>query len=265
MTANGKFGPWPTRVVVTFLYLFLLAPIFIVLLISIDTQSTMSFPPKGFSLQWYSKIWHNDAFMSGFKVSFIVAVGVALLASLVGVPAAVALSRYSFPGRAVLSGFFLSPLLVPAIVLGLALLLVLDPMNLTGTYQGLIIAHLGITAPYVIRTTSMSLMTLNQQCEEAARTLGASALTTFRKVTLPLVLPGVLAGFVISFIISFDEAVISLFVVAGDITTLPVEIFNYVETRTDPQIAALSVVLILISLAVVVILERVMGLRKVLK
>ncbi len=260
-----RFGGWPNRILVMLLYLFLLAPIIIVLLISVDTQSTMSFPPHGFSLQWYAAVWHNQAFTNGFKVSVVVALGVACVATVLGVLASLALSHYSFPGRAALSAFFLSPLLVPAIVLGLALLLVLDPIGLTGTYQGLILAHLAVTVPYVIRTTSMSLMTLNRSCEEAARTLGASSLTTFRRVTLPLVLPGVLAGFVIAFIISFDEAVISLFVVRGEITTLPVEIFNYVETRTDPQIAALSVVLILISLIVVVILERAMGLRKVLK
>jgi putative spermidine/putrescine transport system permease protein len=260
-----RLGGWPNRILVTLLYLFLLAPILIVLLISVDTQSTMSFPPQGFSLQWYRAIWDNEAFTNGFKVSLFVALGVACVATILGVLSSLALSRYSFPGRASLSAFFLSPLLVPAIVLGLALLLVLDPIGLTGTYPGLIIAHLAVTVPYIIRTTSMSLMTLNRSCEEAARTLGASSLTTFRRVTLPLVLPGVLSGFVIAFIISFDEAVISLFVVRGDVTTLPVEIFNYVETRTDPQIAALSVVLILISLLVVIVLERAMGLRKVLK
>jgi putative spermidine/putrescine transport system permease protein len=154
---------------------------------------------------------------------------------------------------------------VPAIVLGLALLLVLAPLRITGTYAGLIIAHLSITVPYVIRTTSMSLLTLNRSCEEAARTLGASAWTTFRRVTLPLIAPGVLAGGAIAFLISFDEAVISLFVVGPRATTLPVEIFHYVESRTDPQIAALSVVLIAISILFVVIIERVMGLRRVLR
>jgi putative spermidine/putrescine transport system permease protein len=225
----------------------------------------MAFPPKGFSLQWYERLAQNEEFITGFKVSLITAGGVAALALLVGVPVALAITRYDFRGRDALSGFFLSPLLVPAIVLGLALLLVLAPLRVTGTYAGLIIAHLSITVPYVIRTTSMSLLTLNRSCEEAARTLGASAWTTFRRVTLPLIAPGVLAGAVIAFLISFDEAVISLFVVGPRATTLPVEIFHYVETRTDPQIAALSVVLIAISILFVVIIERVMGLRRVLR
>ena len=256
---------WPNRILVTVLYLFLLAPILVVLLISFDSQSNMAFPPKGFSLQWYERLAQNQDFITGFKVSLITAGGVAALALLVGVPVALAITRYDFRGRDALSGFFLAPLLVPAIVLGLALLLVFAPLRVTGTYAGLIIAHLSVTVPYVIRTSSMSLLTLNRSCEEAARTLGASAWTTFRRVTLPLIAPGVLAGGAIAFLISFDEAVISLFVVGPRATTLPVEIFHYVESRTDPQIAALSVVLIAISILFVVIIERVMGLRRVLR
>jgi putative spermidine/putrescine transport system permease protein len=262
---GSRLRGWPNRILVTVLYLFLLAPILVVLGISFDSQSNMAFPPKGFSLRWYEKLAQNQEFITGFKVSVITAGGVAVLALLLGVPVALAITRYDFPGRDALSGFFLSPLLVPAIVLGLALLLVLAPLRITGTYAGLIIAHLSITVPYVIRTSSMSLLTLNRSCEEAARTLGASAWTTFRRVTLPLIAPGVLAGGAIAFLISFDEAVISLFVVGPRATTLPVEIFHYVETRTDPQIAALSVVLIAISILFVVIIERVMGLRRVLR
>jgi putative spermidine/putrescine transport system permease protein len=261
----SRLKGWPNRILVTLLYLFLLAPILVVLGISFDSQSNMAFPPKGFSLQWYEKLTHNAEFITGFKVSLITAGGVALLALLIGVPVALAITRFDFKGKDALAGFFLSPLLVPGIVLGLALLLVLAPLRITGTYTGLIIAHLSITTPYVVRTTSMSLLTLNRSCEEAARTLGASTWTTFRRVTLPLITSGVLAGGVIAFLISFDEAVISLFVVGPQATTLPVEIFHYVETRTDPQIAALSVVLIAISVMFVVIIERVMGLRRVLR
>ncbi|WP_220446645.1 ABC transporter permease [Nonomuraea deserti] len=262
---TSKLKGWPTRVVVTLLYLFLLAPILMVVVISFDTQSTMSFPPQGFTFQWYERLAQNAEFIQGFQVSAVVGAGVALLALLIGVPVAVALTRHDFRFREAMSGFFLSPLMVPAIVLGLALLLVLAPLKITGTYGGLIVAHLAITVPYVVRTTSMSLMTMNRSCEEAARTLGASPWRTFTRVTLPLIAPGVLAGGVIAFLISFDEAVISLFVVGPQATTLPVEIFHYVESRTDPQIAALSVVLIAISVLFMVIIERAAGLKKVLR
>lgn len=261
---TSRLRGWPNRVLVAALYLFLLAPILVVVAISFDSESDLAFPPSGFSLRWYQQLAQNQDFLNGFRVSLVTGVVVAVLALLLGVPVALAISRRQFRGREALSGFFLSPLVVPAIVLGLALLLVFSPLQLTGTYAGLVLAHLSITTPYVIRTCSMSLLTLNPACEDAARTLGASPWSTFRRVTLPLILPGVLAGGVIAFLISFDEAVISLFVVGPGATTLPVEIFHYVETRTDPQIAALSVVLIAISIALVALIERVMGLKRVL-
>ncbi|MQA06072.1 MAG: ABC transporter permease subunit [Streptosporangiales bacterium] len=253
------------RALITVLYLFLLAPIIVVLVISFDSQPYLRFPPQGFSLQWYADLASNTAFLTGFRVSAIVGVAVAVLATVVGVPAAIALYRHRFRGSGAVTGLFIAPLMVPAITLGLALMLVLTPLGLTGTYPGLMLAHLGITVPYVVRTTMMSLMTADTSCEEAARILGAGPVTTFFRVTLPLVRPGVLAGAVIAFLISFDEAVISLFVVGSGTTTLPVEIFRYVQYRTDPQVAALSVVLIAISVALVVIVERAVGLRRALR
>jgi putative spermidine/putrescine transport system permease protein len=262
---RGYGGRWLWRALITLLYLFLLAPILVVLVISFDSQSYLSFPPKGFSLQWYAMLAENEGFRQGFQVSFIVAVAVAVLATVVGVPASLALARARFRGRGALAGLFVAPLMVPTIVLGLGLLLVLSPTGLTGTYPGLILAHLGITVPYVVRTTTMSLLTADTSCEEAARVLGANPWATFMRITLPLIRPGVIAGAVIAFLISFDEAVISLFVVGSGATTLPVEIFRYVQYRTDPQVAALSVVLIAISVVLVVVLERLVGLRRALR
>ena len=253
------------RALIALLYLFLLAPIIVVFIISFDSQPYLQFPPHGFSLHWYAELAHNIPFIDGFKVSVIVAAVVALAALLVGVPAAMALTRRKFRGSGAIGAFFLAPLMVPAITLGLGLLLVLAPLGLIGTYPGLVVAHAGLTLPYVIRTTMSSLMTTDTSCEEAARILGAGPLTTFRRVTLPLIRPGVMAGAVIAFLISFDEAVVSLFVVGAGRTTLPVEIFRYVQNRTDPQIAALSVVLILISVILVIIVERAVGLRSALR
>ncbi|MGH3502613.1 MAG: ABC transporter permease [Nocardioidaceae bacterium] len=260
--AGGR-AAW--RALIALLYLFLLAPIIVVIIISFDTQSYLAFPPRGFTFSWYAKLASNAEFVTGFQVSVIVAACVCIVSTCVGVPAALALTRRRFLGRNGLSGLFLSPLMVPTVVLGLALLLVLSPIHLIGTYLGLVIAHLAITIPYVVRTTAMSLMTADTACEEAARTLGAGSFTTFRRVTLPLIRPGVLAGAVFAFLMSFDEAVIALFVVGPNATTLPVAIFRYVHDRTDPQVAALSVVLIAISIALVLVIERVMGLRRILR
>ncbi len=262
---RGWIGRALWRGLITLLYAFLLAPVLVVVGISFDTQNYLAFPPQGFTLDWYARLVDNEAFRTGFQVSVVVAGCTTLLATLIGVPAALALSRHHYRGRSAASALFLAPLLVPTVVLGLALLLTLTPMGLTGSYPGLVLAHLAITTPYVVRTTAMALLTADLACEEAARILGGNGWTTFRRVTLPLAMPGIVAGAVIAFLISFDEAVISLFVVGPSATTLPVEIYRYVEYRSDPQIAALSVVLIVISLLFVAVIERVIGLGRALR
>jgi putative spermidine/putrescine transport system permease protein len=142
------------------------------------------------------------------------------------------------------------------------LVLVLSAFGVLDTYVGIVIAHIGITIPYTVRTVTMSLMSVDRRVEEAALVHGASPLHVFWRVTLPLIRPGVIAGGVIAFLISFEETTISLFIVSIRASTLPTEIYRYLEISTDPQIAALSVILILISVAVVVVLERLVGLRK---
>lgn len=253
------------RVLVALCYLFLLAPLLIVFVISFSSNQYLSFPPEGFTLQWYAALPQQAMFMDGLQTSLITASITTVIVLLIGVPAALALDRYNFKGSAALSAFFLSPLLVPTIVLALGLVLVLGPLGLTNTYESIIIGHIAITIPYVIRTTLMSLQTSDTSCEEAARVLGASGFTVFRRITLPIIAPGVLAGGVIAFIVSFDEAVISLFVAESGRPTLPVQVLRYVENSADAVVAALSVILILFSVAIVLIVERVMGLRRALK
>ncbi|WGW11528.1 ABC transporter permease [Saxibacter everestensis] len=252
------------RTVITIIYLFLLAPIIAVVLISFNGSARLSLDLGAPSFQWYVSMLTNQGFIEGAKVSFITAVAVASVVLVIGVPIALAIARYEFKGKTLISGLFLSPLLVPTVVLGLGLLLVFQPIGLTGTYLGIVIAHFGITVPYVIRTTLMSLTTSDVSCEEAAKVHGANSWTTFRRITLPIISPGLIAGGVMAFIISFDEAVISLFVAGSGRTTLPVEMFRYLQYRSDPGVAALSVILIAISVVIVIVVERAVGLRRVM-
>lgn len=253
------------RILVALMYLFLLAPLLIVFVISFSSNQYLSFPPEGFTLHWYEQLPLQTAFVGGLQTSLITASISTIIVLLIGVPAALALDRFEFPGKAALASFFVSPLLVPTIVLALGLVLILGPLGLTNTYESIIIGHIGITIPYVIRTTLMSLQTSDTSCEEAARVLGADGFTVFRRITLPIIAPGVIAGGVIAFIVSFDEAVISLFVAESGRPTLPVQVLRYVEQSADAVVAALSVILILFSVLVVVVVERVMGLRKALR
>jgi putative spermidine/putrescine transport system permease protein len=202
--------------------------------------------------------------MDGARVSVIVAVVVTVVVLALGVPAALAINRYQFKLKPLVESLFMAPLLVPSIVLALGMVLLFTPIGLTNSYPGLVIGHVAITIPYVVRTTLMSLATSDTSCEEAARVLGAGRWQTFSRVTLPIIQPGLISGGVIAFIVSFDEAVISLFTAESGLPTLPVQVLRYVENSADAAVAALSVVLIAISLAVVVIVERVIGLRQAL-
>lgn len=249
---------------ITALYLFLLAPIIIVFIISFDTRQYLAFPPESLSWGSYLKVLHNPVFIAAFGRSLALGVVVGVGATLIGVLLAYALTRFSFRGKGVLAFLAVAPFLVPHIVLAVGLMLVLSPLGLLDSYPGIALAHLGITVPYTVRTVTMSLLSVDPRLEEAARVHGASSWQVFRRVTLPLIRPGVAAGGVIAFLISFDEATLSLFLVSTRASTLPTEIYRYLEYATDPQIAALSVILILISLAVVVVLERSVGLRKAL-
>ena len=246
-------------------YLFLAAPLIIIFLMSFNANQYLSWPPESFTLDWYRALPQQTQFIDGLQTTLITASASTFFVLICGVPAAPALNRYEFRGKELLSTFFISPLLVPTIVLAVGLVLVLGPLGLTNTYASIVIGHFAITFPYVIRTTLMSLLTSDTSCEEAAQVLGADRFTVFRRVTLPIIAPGVIAGGVIAFIVSFDEAVISLFVAESGRPTLPVHVLRYVEQSADAAVAALSVILILFSLVIVVIVERLMGLRNVLR
>ncbi len=251
-------------VLVVLMYLFLLAPLLIVVVISFSSNQYISFPPEGFTLKWYELLPTKTQFLTGLQTSLITAGISTVIVLLIGVPAALAINRYEFRGKAVVESFFLSPLLVPSIVIALGLVLLLGPVGLTNTYLSIILGHIGITIPYLMRTTLISLATSDTSCEEAARVLGAPGLTVFRRITLPIIAPGVIAGAVLAFIVSFDETVISLFVAESGKPTLPVQVMRYVENSADAVVAALSVILILFSVLVVIIVERLTGLRKAL-
>jgi putative spermidine/putrescine transport system permease protein len=262
---SARITSWAWGALIALLYLFLLAPILVVLVMSFDTRAYLSFPPESFSLASYGKVLTNQKFVHAFFSSLGVGAAVGILAVIAGVLIAYALTRFRFPARNAVSFFVISPFLVPHIVLAVGLLLIFAQLGLLDTYVAVVLAHLGITIPYVVRTVSISLLAVDQRVEEAARVHGASPAIVFRRVTLPLIRPGLIAGAAIAFLVSFDESTISLFIVNTRVSLLPVEIFHYIEIRTDPQIAALSVVLILISVMLVVLVERLIGLRKALR
>jgi putative spermidine/putrescine transport system permease protein len=246
------------------LYGFVLAPIVLVVLISFSADNFIRFPPEQWGLRWYRTLLQNATFLAAFRTSAILAAAVTLLDLAVGIPAAYAIARLRFRGRDLLFAFLTAPLLLPSVVLGLSMLLAFSPLKLVATYPGLTLAHMAITLPFVVRIIATALSTLPPDVEDAAATLGAPPGHVFRRVTLPLMVPGVLGASALAFILSFDEVVISLFIVGPRLSTLPVEIFRYVEGRTDPMVASLCAVLIFGSTAIVLILERTVGFLRAL-
>jgi putative spermidine/putrescine transport system permease protein len=241
------------------IYLYLLAPILIVIPVSFSAAAFVVFPPRGFSLRWYVNFLQSRELTEAFGLSLRLAVAVTVAATVAGTMAALALVRYRLPGRELIRTFLMAPIVLPGVVLGIALLIFLNRTPLALSFGGLFAAHLVVTVPYVIRTVSATLEGLDRRVEEAAASLGAPPFTLFRTVTLPLIKPGVIAGAIFAFITSFDELVVSLFLTGPRLSTLPVQIYNYIEFASDPTIAAISVLLIVFTTGVVLLVERMVG------
>jgi putative spermidine/putrescine transport system permease protein len=244
---------------------FLLAPIAIVAVFALNPTPFISFPPVGVTLRWFQKFLANPDFINALWLSLRVAVIVLVIATVIGAAAALAIARGNLPGARLLTSFFLSPLMLPAILTGLALFQLLLLSGFGRPVWGLVVGHTLVAVPYVLRTTLAVLHNFDRRVEEAAAALGASPLRVFFEVTLPLIRPGVMAGGIFAFIVSFDQFPISLFLVLPKGETLPIVLFNYLRFDLDGAVAAASMVSVLMALAVVILLDRLIGLKTYVK
>jgi putative spermidine/putrescine transport system permease protein len=249
--------------------LIIFVPLLLTLYLSVFNQKLIAFPPPGYTLSWYPAIVPNfgDAIVTSLELAFAAVIGSLLL----GVPAGIALSRHRFRGRGVISTLLLSPLTVPGIALGLAtyLFLVLievwTGLALTGSLPGLILAHLVITMPWVVRLCVASLINHDRAAEEVATSLGARPLTVIWRVTLPAMRQGMIAAGLFAFIFSFGNLEMALFLVAPGITTLPVAVLEYLEYHIDPLVAAVAVAQMVLVGSLMVILDRFVRLGQVVR
>lgn len=244
--------------------LFLSAPLIVTIAASFNEAAILNVPPEGFTLRWYTKILEHPEFMSGFRISLQLAVVATAISCVLGTLASLAIVRHRFPGSSVLNSIILSPLILPKVVFGIACLLFFIRIGVIGTFWGLVLAHTMLAVPYVVRTVVASLTGLDPQLEDAARNLGAGPVRTFWRITLPLMTPGLMAGGIFSFIISFDELVVTLFLAGVHQVTLPIRIFTYVQFDSDPFVAAVSTLLILMSFFGVLLLDRLIGVTRFL-
>lgn len=241
-------------------FIFLVGPLVIVLGAALSDTTYLTFPPQGLSLRWFENIFAIDAFRRTILTSLQVAFLSTFIALLIGIPASYAMSRYRIELPKWLSTLFVLPVLVPELVLGFSLLKNLAFQFNAPIFLSLVVGHTILILPYVIRVISASLASFDFSIEEAAISLGSPPLKTFFTVLLPNVRSGVIAAFILAFITSINDVSISIFLTGPGISTLPIQLLAHMEQFFDPTVASVSVLLMVLTVAVMAVVERTLGL-----
>ena len=239
---------------------YLLLPIAIIFLFSFNPNSAGTFPMQGFSGKWYVNLVHNRNFLEAAKNSVYVALAVAALSTIIGTLASFALTRHSFPFKRVISAATLIPIALPGIILGIALLSFFSYLGLTRSLFTVIVGHAIFCIPFAIIIMNSRLEGFDVCFEEAARDLGANAFQTFRLVTFPLIRPSIIGTLMLTFGLSFDEFLVTFFVIGRD-NTLPVVIWSMLRRGVSPLINAAATVILVLSIALIVIANRLVKIR----
>ena len=228
--------------------LFLLGPIAVVLIIAFSADSYLAFPPSGFSLRWFETFFAGDpTWMEAFWRSLSVALPTAVFAVLLGTPAALAIARLRFRGRAATEYLLLAPLLISPMITAIGLYGQFAKLHMIGSTVSLVLGHAVLALPFVVMNVAVSARSLDPRLEQAAMSLGARPRTVLRRITLPLLAPGMIAAAFFAFLVSFDEVIVSLFLSGLD-PTLQKRMWDDIRLEISPAVAAASVVLIVITL-----------------
>ncbi|KIL37281.1 ABC transporter permease [Cohnella kolymensis] len=237
-------------------YLFLYLPISILIMYSFN-QSKLNAVWTGFTFDWYGKLFQNTAVLEAMKTSLTVAFINTIAATMIGTLAAVGMYRYHFRGKMALEGLVFLPIVIPEIVMGISLLALFSQLHVPLGFFTLVAAHITFSVPFVMVVVRARLAGFDKHIEEAAMDLGATPWQTFVKVTLPVIAPGVIAGALLTFTLSIDDVVISFFVAGPGSETLPLKIFSMVKFGVTPEINALSTLMLIVTLCIVFIAERI--------
>ena len=241
------------------IYGFLVAPILVVVVVSFGDAAYLQFPPRRLSLRWYTDLGEYPDFVRSFWLSLALAAATTAVSGVVGILGAFALVRHRFPGRDLLGALVMAPAALPGLVTGIALLQFFSLFRTEPSFWRLLLGHVVVTLPYVVRSVAAVLAGLDRSLEEAARGLGAGPWAVTRLITLPLVKAGVVAGAVFAFILSFDNVVVSIFLTTPRLVPLPIQIYNYVESSARPIIASVSTLQIAAIVGMLLVAERVVG------
>ena len=234
--------------------LYLISPTLVIIPMSFTESRILSFPPQGFSVEWYERIFTDPQWSTALVSSAQVAIVTTILATVLGTLAALALTRGRFPGRTAVNGLVLAPLIVPVVIIAIGMFSLYVRWRLAGSLLGLVLAHTALAVPFVVVSVSASLSTMDRNLEMAAANLGANPRQAFRRVTLPIILPGVIAGAIFAFITSWDEVVVALFLTSARFRTLPVEMWEQVRQAVDPTVAAVATTLFIVTTVLLLVL-----------
>ena len=250
-------------VIAILVFLFLFLPLCLIVVTSFGTAAAIQFPIKGFTLDWYAKALQSETFMDSFKLSLLIGVLATVLALIVGIPASYALARYSVRGRNFIKSFFLSPTVIPGIVVGYTLFQYIVIKLGLPVFQGLLMGHFLISLPYIIRVVGSSMEQLDYSMEEVAWTLGCTRLRAFIQIVLPNVSSGIFAAFMLAFVNSFNNVPVSMFLSGPGVTMLPTSLLSYIEYNYDPTVSAISVLLMLLTMGLMFLIEKTLGLASI--
>lgn len=243
---------------------FILLPVVVVTLASFNDKALLSFPPQSWSWRWFERAFTYPDFQEGFRASLVVTAWSSVLALMIGTALAIAVKRMDFPGKRTLQAILLSPLVVPHFTLGLGLLILAAQLDVERGYGLVILCHIMLVLPFVLRSVYVSMENLDVRLEQSAASLGASPARVLVTITVPLLSPGLIGGWLFAAIMSFSEFTASLFVTTQRTQTLPVSMYNYVREFADPTLAALSVVYIVVTATLLAIANSVLGLGRIL-
>jgi putative spermidine/putrescine transport system permease protein len=243
---------------------FLLLPAIVVTLAAFNGRAILSFPPDTWSWRWFAKALAYEDFRAGFRNGLIVTTWASVLALVVGAAFAFVLDRYEFRFKRLLETVLLSPLVIAHFTVGLGFLILAAQLGLARGYAVVIACHVVLVLPFVLRSVYVSLRNLDPRLELAAASLGAPPSRVLVTITLPLLLPGLVSGWLFAAILSFNEFTASLFVTVQRTQTLPVAMYNYVREYADPSMAAISVIYIVATAALLTFATLFLGLGKVL-
>lgn len=246
-------------------FVFFLMPLVVLAALSFDNRDYLApFPPDGWSLKWYAKFFSDPYYLRGLRTSLLASGLATLISSVLGVSAAFVIDRYRFRGKELVLAFFLSPLTVPSVVIGFALLNFYSRIGIFDGFARLVGGHVLMTIPFIVRATLASLAGVPRSLPEAALALGATEREAFWEVTFPLARTGIIGGAVVAFAFSFDDVSMSLFLSDPKAYTLPVAMVSMMRSNFDLAIAAASMLFVATTILIVMLLDRLVGLDRLI-